>query len=272
MSTIKWKNYQGALIPNTPPHPNITLSPQEQKQLLKKSGAYFLRWTSDFDTPQETSFWYILKDKPEGLETYNSKIRNQIKKGLHLCRVQICTVTLIMNEGYDVYQKAFNHYHTVQQPSDKSSFQKTLLSLKGDWEFWEIRNDAGKLIGYSQNYIADNTCNYSTVKLDPDFLPLYPAYALFYTMNVHYLNERHMRYIHDGSRSLSHETNIQDFLCNKFKFRKAYCKMDIAYRNDIAIVVTLLYPFRHLIKHLHNPLFQKLSVLLRHEEIRKTYG
>ncbi len=271
-NAIQWFNYRGTLLPDTPPHHNITLSPQEQKQLLKKSGAYFLRWTSDFDTPQETSFWYIIKDKPEGLETYNSKIRNQIKKGLSLCHVQKCTVSLIMNEGYDVYQKAFEHYHTAQQPSDKSSFKKTLLSLEGNWEFWEVRNDTGALIGYSQNYILDTACNYSTVKLDPEFLPLYPAYALFYTMNLHYLNERHMRYVHDGSRSLAHETNIQDFLCSKFKFRKAYCKMGIAYRNDIALFVKLIYPFKNLFSTMDINIMKKITTLLKHENIRRKDG
>lgn len=272
INNIRWFIYQGALIPDAPPHHNITLSLQEQKQLLKKSYAYFIRWTSNFDIPQETSFWYIIKDKPEGLETYNSKIRNQIKKGLHLCRVQKCTVSLIMNEGYDVYRKAFDHYHTVQQPSDKSNFKKALLSLEGNWEFWEVRNDAGKLIGYSQNYIIDTVCNYSTVKLDPDFLPLYPAYALFYTMNLHYLNECNMRYVHDGSRSLSHETNIQDFLCSKFKFRKAYCKMHIAYRNDISIFVKLIYPFKNLFSKMDIKIMKKITTLLKHEEIRRADG
>lgn len=271
-NAIQWFNYRGTLLPNTPPHHNITLSAQEKKQLLKKSGAYFLRWTTDFDTLQETSFWYIIKDTQEGLETYNSKTRNQIKKGLRLCHVEKITRNVILNEGYEVYRKAFDHYQTVQKQVEQNVFQSALSSLEENWEFWSVRNDSGKLIAYSQNHILDNTCNYSIIKLDPDFLSLYPAYALFFTMNDYYLNTRRMRYVHDGTRSIAHQTNIHNFLCDKFNFRKAYCTLHLAYRPDIAIMVKILYPFRHFIHSISYPLCQKLSVLFKHEEIRRANG
>lgn len=272
INAVQWFSYNGALLPKTPPHHNIELTKNEQHNLLATYNPYFIRWTSHFDTLDETSFWYILKDSPEELSEYSSKIRNQIKKGLRLCRIEKTDSSTIINEGYVVYKAAFDHYQTLQKPLNREDFQRSLTSLDHAWEFWSIRNDNGKMIGYSQNYIADNTCNYSTVKLHPDFLPLYPAYALFFTMNEHYLNSRKMAYIHDGTRSLAHQSNIQSFLIQKFHFRQAFCHLHVAYRRDIAIVVALLYPFRHLIKRLSNPLFQKISVLLKHEEIRRTDG
>lgn len=270
--SIDWYFYRNALLPQVSPHQNISLTHYEEKELLKLTKAYFLRWTSNFDAPEETRFWYIIKDTQEGLETYTSKIRNQIKKGLRLCHIEKTDRDVIINEGYRVYRLAFDHYQTVQKPLDENVFQNSISTLEGTWEFWSVRNDAGTLIAYSQNHILDNICNYSIVKLDPNFLSLYPAYALFYTMNNHYLNTRHLRYVHDGTRNLAHQTNIQNFLCNKFNFRKAYCTLHLAYRTDIAILVKILYPFRRLIKTIPYALFQKLSVLLKHEEIRRTDG
>jgi len=91
-------------------------------------------------------------------------------------------------------------------------------------------------------------------------------------MNRYYLNEKNFLYVSDGARSISHQTNIQDFLIEKFKFRKAYCKLNVIYKKDIEILVNTLYPFRELIYKNKNNLFQKLSVLLKQEEIRKSYG
>lgn len=272
MSPIIWKSYQGVLIPDTQPHHNIELSKNEQHKLLSTYNPYFIRWTSDFDTHHETPFWYIIKDTPEELSRYNSKIRNQIKKGLNLCCVEKIDCHTLIHEGYEVYSSAFDHYQTLQQPLNREHFEKSLSSLDNSWEFWSVRNDAGKLIAYSQNHIVDNICNYSTVKLHPDFLPLYPAYALFFTMNEYYLNIRKMAYVHDGARSLAHQSNIQSFLIQKFHFRKTYCTLHVAYRHDIAIIVMLLYPFRSFITLLSNPLFQKISILLKHEEIRRSDG
>lgn len=264
-----WEHYNGALLPQTPPHQNITVSEDDQKMLFNQSNAYFLRWTDDFDTPQKTPFWYILKDTREGLETYSSKMRYQIKKGMTNCSVSPTTVQVIATEGYNVFSNALKHYSNTPQTITAKAFATNILSLDETWEFWEVRNHTGDLIAYSQNRIMDNTCNYSTIKLDPVYLHLYPAYALFFSMNMHYLNERKMRYVHDGSRSLSHESNIQDFLCDKFKFRKAYCTMHIAYRPDIALIVKILYPFNKILELFPFSWSHKLSVLLRHEKIRR---
>lgn len=270
-NSLQWFSYHGALLPNTPPHHNITLSLQEQKQLLKKSGAYFLRWTSDFDTPTESSFWYIIKDSAPSLEELSANTRSKIRRGLKNCSITLVDKKVIIQEGYEVYIKAFNRYKTFQQPLTQSEFQKNLLSLNTMWEFWSVRNQHGVLIAYSQNYLQNTTCNYSTIKFDPDFLSLYPAYALFFTMNDHYLNIRKMRYIHDGARSIVHHSNIHNFLCNTFKFRKAYCRLHLSYRWDIALLVTLLYPFKPIVTYFYHSITQKLAILLHQETIRREY-
>ena len=91
-------------------------------------------------------------------------------------------------------------------------------------------------------------------------------------MNHYYLEEKNFLYVNDGARSIAHETNIQSFLVEKFKFRKAYCRLNIAYRKDIAIIVKILYPFRKIISTFNFSIANKIVVLLKQEEIRRSFG
>ena len=63
----------------------------------------------------------------------------------------------------------------------------------------------------------------------------------------------------DGARSITEHSNIQPFLEDKFKFRKAYCDLQIFYNHWIGAAVKLLFPFRKLIKH------PKVAAILRQE-------
>ena len=127
------------------------------------------------------------------------------------------------------------------------------------------------MIAYSQNYIEENSVNYATIKFHPEYLKLYPSYALFFIMNQYYLNEKNFLYVNDGAKSISHDTNIQTFLIDKFKFRKAYCKLHVIYRWDIGLAVKLLYLFKLFIPRVNHKVFNKIRVLLNQEEIRKSF-
>ncbi len=267
---IAWKHYHGALLPQTAPHIKIELSKEEEQELLKLSKAYFLRYVSEWDREEQSQFWYVIKDHEENLEQYKSKIRNQIKKGLKNCIVKKVSKKEIANYGYDVYRSALNSYHTNLTPLNKETFQNQVLS-SGNYDFWAVYTLEGVLIAYSQNMIESNSINYVTIKINPKYLKLYPSYALFFEMNQYYLNEKDFLYVNDGARSISHDTNIQDFLIQKFKFRKAYCKLHIVYRWDIGLAVKVLYLFKSFLPNINSKFFNKISVLLNQEEIRRSF-
>jgi hypothetical protein len=273
---IEWKSYHGALLPKTAPHIKIDLTNQEQKELLKLSNAYFLRYISNWDMEQESEFWYVIKDSQEDLMSYKGNHRNQIKKGLKNCIVKKVSNNIIANDGYDVYKKAFLNYVTGAILTTKDNFKKSILNSK-EYDFWAVFENiedktggVGKMIAYSQNIIESNSVNYSTIKFHPDYLKLYPSYALFFEMNKYYVNEQNFFYVNDGARSILHDTNIQSFLIQKFKFRKAYCKLNVVYRWDVRLIVILLYPFRSLIaKFKGKRVLNKLNTLLVQEDIRR---
>ena len=66
-------------------------------------------------------------------------------------------------------------------------------------------------------------------------------------MNRYYLEELKVKYVNDGARSITNHSNIQPFLIDKFKFRKAYCHLSIKYKWWMGMAVCMLYPFRKLI-------------------------
>ena len=265
---IKWYKYHGALLPRVAPHQEICLSKKEAKELLKKSSAYFLRYTNEWDR-KDGNFWYVIKDTQEGLDQYKSKIRNQIKRGLKNCIVEKVDKTIIANKAYNTYIEAFKNYSTFIIPVSDEKFKNSILSSTDD--FWAVYNKDGELIAYANNIVENNMCHYNSMKFHPEFLNLYPSYALIYTMNEYYLNHKKYRYVSDGARSISHDTNIQDFLIKKFNFRKASVKLNVAYRWDISILVNILFPIRGILKRINHSLITKILVLLKQEEIRRSY-
>ena len=83
------------------------------------------------------------------------------------------------------------------------------------FEYWGSYND--KMLAYSINNIYENIeVGYNAIKIDPEYVKKYPAYALIYNMNKYYLKDKKFKYVNCGFISLSHYTNIQKFLISKF--------------------------------------------------------
>ena len=96
--------------------------------------------------------------------------------------------------------------------------------------------------------------------ISPDFPNnTYPMYGLIYEMNRYYLEEKGVSFVCDGVRSITGHSNIQNVLEDKFKFRKAYCDLQVYYKPWLGVAVKLLFPFRTLIKH------PKVAAIFRQE-------
>ena len=185
-----WRKYNGALISNLPPHKDVDASDIVSK--IKESKVLFARWVSDFDCKKKLSFWYIIHDTPMKMNDYSANTRNQIKKGINNFQIKIIDKSVIEIEGYDIYASTFQSYNTFLELKSKETFIK---ELEGEWEFWGVYFEAN-LIGYTQNQVTNDCCNYSTIKIDPKYKKRYPSYALFFLMNKYYLNEKHFIYMH----------------------------------------------------------------------------
>ena len=267
-----WRKYNGALIPTTPPHVEVNYDNITQR--LSDEGAFFARWTSEFDQKTESEFWYVICDKKMSISDYSRNTRSKINRGFKKLYVKKISKKFILENAYDVYKNAFKRYEAISSPKSKKDFSASLDKLEGTWDFWGVflkKND--QIIGYSQNKIIDNYCDYSTIKFDPYFLKFYSSYVLYFQMNQYYLNQNSFKYVNIGARSLLHKTNTQHYLIEKFNFRKAYCTLHLEYRSFLKIVVKILYRCKYLFKFLKwNFLFNKIYGLLLHEEIKRTFS
>ncbi len=266
-----WKKYNGALIPDYPPHIESEVDLPFLKQEIKYNRAFFARWVSEFDRKDKSDFWYIINDKFLEIEEYSVNTRSKIRRGLKELEVRKICKEEMLEHGYSVYSSAFNRYYTINKPMNNREFINHIEDLDGLWEFWGVFNkEDNLLIGYSQNKVIDNQCYYSTIKFHVDYLKKYSSYVLYYTMNSHYLKERNLSYVNEGTRSILHATNVQSFLIEKFKFRKAYCKVHIQYHPLVRIIVLMLFPFRSLIVKSSNKLMHKIGVVLKQEEYHRS--
>ena len=261
----KFYLYRNAWRYDGAPHEEPQLTKAEAKTLLKQGGL-LVRNTFDFDCPQETQFWNVIKDEFHGLEELDSSTRNRVHKALERLEFKRINIQLIQEKGYPILKATFDDYATVDRPMNKQVFEDYMNHCqRKNYEFWGVfdqNNDA--LIGFCANRLWDEAAEYGVIGILPEYKrnQSFPYYGLFHSMNQHYLQEKGFRYVTDGSRSITHHSNIQEFLIEKFNFRKSYCELNVYYKWWMRAAVKVLYPFRNIIK------LPKIKAILNMEEMQ----
>jgi hypothetical protein len=131
-------------------------------------------------------------------------------------------------EGHRIYADALRSYGYLEnniqtQPDFMNMVRK--LDASGGFEPWGAFVD-GKMAAYSGCIVLQGAVSLGTTKSDPDTHAHNPNAALFYTLTHHYLHERKMDYVTNGSRTLLHPSNINEFLEN-CGFRKVYARLNL---------------------------------------------
>jgi len=272
LKDILWLEYNRMIVPQGPVKFDYSISRDEARYLLSRfPRAFLVRCTNGFtESAQECSWYAVVCDEFYELDEISAKNRSEIRRGLKNCTVSRVDADYIAEYGYDVFMRAFQRYRNAKKPGiSAGEFRQRILAMKDFSDiihFWGVFHDR-KLIAYAQNYIYDNIeVNYSTVKFDPDFLRLYPSYALFYLMNKFYLEEKSFEYANDGFRNILHGTNIQQYLIDKFKFRKVYTGLKLFYRPYLSIYLSITFPLRSCLGKLH----PKLRAIYMLEEMRRS--
>ncbi len=268
---ILWKVYQKMVVPVGPVSIDYTKSLVEcrdhllryfKESVLIRAGAGFIE--------KPTSWYAVVCDQTFDLADFSSSTRSKIRRGLKNCLVSRIDVRFMLEHAWPVFSSAFRRYNNDKLRVSKARFKQNIAITAefGDivhyWGVFERRT--GKLIAYTKNYIYDKIeVNYWDIKFHPDFLHFYPSYALFYEMNRYYLQESKFRYVNDGFRNLLHDTNIQEYLERKFKFKKQPVGLRIEYQPFVGQCMSLTYPFRYLLGKLYQP----LAALYKLEEINR---
>jgi hypothetical protein len=237
------------ITPVGPASQPYALSQEQGRRLLKTLGGLWVQWTDGFGPHAAGSEWYVLtcrKHIPVD-EVASHNARKHIRRGLKRCEVRQVDAAEIARNGYDTYCAAVRSYGTAAGLPTREEFARRVL---GDEPFGDIRHHwaayrDGKLIGFNQNLIYGTTeVDYTLGKYHPEHLEYYPAYALFARMNEFYLAQKGFSYVNAGSRSISHETHVQEFLIRLFNFNPEPTGLHVQYRAPYGALLRAARPFR----------------------------
>lgn len=277
----EWEYYNHALIPTTAPHivPDTSWMTDRKEWKRLAGGKYplFARWMTDFDCPEQTQWWCLIKDTPFDLMSLKSNRRSVITRGLKRVDVRVIVPAKYAGQMAKVLIKAWQSYDEhYAEGDDRKNLTEEFLRLTednlGNTEYLgAFLKDTDTLIGYSIYNLHGDWIEYSVVKTDPEYLNTQVNAAL-----VYYGLERYMkpgiRYILGGYRTMIHDSNYQDYLLKNFGFRKAYCRLHIQYRPWMRLAVSLLYPFRSFLKKFSgNSFLYQVWCTLKQEEIHRTF-
>lgn len=229
-------------------------------------GPLFARWTTDFDCGYETQWWYVILDHKFDIDSIKAKHRYYIKQG-----IKNFDITRIEYEEYQA--KILEIYNEIRIKSyELNKVQELKRPDNSEIYFGAFQKLSGVLAGYA--VIREHKDYLELVSLKT--LPQYEKYsinaAIIYTIICSYNNKLGRDfYISNGTRTINHPTNFNEYLERMFEFRKAYCLLRIRYQWYIKVIVNMLFYFKSLILKLRNKnnFFRQISAVLEMEEIRR---
>lgn len=258
--------YKKAWVYMGEPHTEQRLTTAQMRYMLKQGGL-FVRNCYDFDLQDETSFWWVIKDHFGGMPELSSGVRNLVRRSLASLDFRKITKEELCAQGLHVYNTAVAGYKKATPKTiTQAEFENMIGNNSHQIEYWAgFLKDSNTMVVYAVNRVTTDVCYYLSMKAIPAYLTAQysPFYGLIYVMNEHYLSEKKKKYVCDGARSITEHSNIQNYLIQKFHFRKAYCSLQIEYVWWLKVVVMGLYCFRRMIS------IPRVQAILNQEAMRR---
>lgn len=251
---------------NEAPHIDV-LRPSKDKNCLWGGDSLIEIWTDHYDCPDETEYWYCIKDTVLDIDSLKAKRRYEIKKGIKNFTTKIIDASQYQEELYAVYVESLTGYKNNPVPISMSEFKKQVdCWCKPECRlFGSFDNESGKLCGYADVYLRYPYLPISSLKTIPGFERNGVNAALVYEICKHFESElENGSYLCDGVRNSLHETNFQNYLIKYFGFRRAYCNLHLAYKWCLYPFIMLLFPVRKVIKP-KTKIERELNALLKME-------
>lgn len=230
---LDWGYSKRGLISRMPPYESIEVDKRALFKHFKK--ALYIRWDSDFDSADSDDYYHVIKDTSCNMESLSSNTRNMIRRCLKNCSMQIVDCQQIISRGgYEVYTSEYRRYDrkgfaSLVKPEDKWADGMREAQNRGQ-EFWGMFYE-NQVVAYGVCQKIGQHIELVTWKCDYErFKQFYPSYGLLYTMINHYMSIEGVRYVSDGARTMTGHSSVQDFLIEKFNFRKAPTKLNACFR------------------------------------------
>jgi len=274
---VDWFEYQGFMMPAYLPHCVPVISKETALKVLRKSGKPFVRWDEAFNQTTYLQWWYILKRGRWNIaDVKDKKKRWMIRQGKKNFTIRPLTYEETIVLCPEVAQVAAARYkgkaeiETVEILTKRTEAAK---KVSGVLEYLGCFRD-DELVSFSESYIQQNAVWLAIIRHDPKHLNKYSSYGFMDGILEYYLNEKNFDYVLDGSRSIHHKTQFQDYLIKVFGFSKEYARLNILYSKPFGTLVKMAYPFRNIFEKvsekLNNNFIANISAVLKQEYIRRT--
>lgn len=256
-----WRYFKHAAVPTTELRENPDLAPIQDGSIWKltkddcSGRVLFARYTTDFDCAEETAFWHIIKEGPFVFSDLSKKYQKHVKKAFERCEVKRLDPAIYAEEMYEVYKAAYDSYEKPDAEIPRDVFLRTTAVDKRD--FWgAFSKETGKMAGWMTCKNNGEWTETVFAKYHPKMMNVRASDVIHYAILDYYLNQLGQKFINSGTRTISHQTNVQGYKEHHWKFRKAYCRLHIEYNPKIRFAVKILYFFRKPLL-----LFDKISII-----------
>jgi hypothetical protein len=262
-----WRTYHRRVLVPAPCVPIfVQLNANEAREILRRSGAFLLRYCSD-PRQDPSNWWYIICDHYD-IRDLTHKTRQKINRGRRDCQVRQVDAYWLMENGYECYQAAFQRYNQAS-PVSRSIWQAAIrATATGPFEHWVVFVGS-EIAGFCEVVVESGYATTIAGKYDGRYFKHRPVDFLTHCLAQHYVVERGL-ILNNGMRSVLHDTNMQDFLLSH-GFRKLYCRLEIRYVPLLSLMVNFVYPIRHMVRRLpQSKVMSTLGAALLQEEIKRS--
>lgn len=266
-----WKYYNHAAVPTSAPHETVNLSVLQSGKIWSIEGKrpLLVRWISDFDCGHETEWWYVIKDDCTTLEQCKKKVRKNIRKANKKFDIKVIDPNNYEEDIKRVYHTAVANYEKPDVPL----YLKEVKKEENEEWIGAFDRESNLLIGYKIGRLHKDNVEMITSKVDPAFRSYSPQLAMNFYQIERYINSGLYKYMTNGARTILHQTGYNDYLESNLGFRKAYCRLNIVYRPQMKVIVTVLLPFRKVLKKLDSlSIIRKINGILEMELINRSFN
>jgi len=275
---IPWMKYNNALVTATAMPIYEEVTNEKAIAALKTTGALFLRYNTRPNVGNQSSInqsWWQVICRHYDLSSVSANTRSKVHRGLKRMEIHLEEPTWLAENGYQCHVKSYARYKNVK-PQTIETFRQFFENLAdlAFFDIWVCRSNSSsnncssesELLGYIICLREDDGVFMHTIDLTPTGLHNYAAYAMIHTILEYYVNQLGIP-VTNGSRSISHETQMQDFL-EKFAFKKEFSTLNVIYRRHIYLTIRTLFPFRKFLRpFIFLSFVHKIAAALFQEEI-----
>lgn len=226
------------------------LSDEEIRKLRTQyPKALYIRNMYDFDCTEKTNYWCVILDKFYEIDELPSKsTRKNLRKSLSVYTYRLATKDEMIEYGYQIQCECDERFGIPPRYTNDEFRAFVERAFERHQEFWigyhteSMEPAMWELISIRSDYVIENS-----ERLSYKFIQHNPTYGLNWTIAKYYLKEKVYKYIEAGEKSLSEHSNVQDFLIDKFCFRKAYCHLQVWVHPLLRTALFLAQPFKKLL-------------------------